>query len=122
MQAYARPERAAVVLAAAALLYSVLISLTGQIWVVESTEGSSQLRQFNPATLIPVAGAIAALFYARKRDSRSVWIIGISLLVLSALFVFSFILVFAPTALAVLASATLLTISSRTTKPDRKPY
>lgn len=109
-------EKAALVLAALAFLFSVAASMSGQTWVFESTEGSGYLRQFNPASLIPVVGAGAALLFVRAGDSRSVWVVGIALLVVSALFLFSLILVFAPTALAVTLSAALLTIAKRSTK------
>lgn len=109
-------QTAAVVLAAAGLLFAAAVSLSGQTWVFESVEGSGQLRQFNPASLIPVAGAAAALLFAWKGDARSVWIIAIALLVLSALFLFSLILVFAPTALAITASAAFLTVAQRRTR------
>lgn len=113
MQSHTPIERVAVVLTAVALLFSLGVAVTGQVWVVQSTEISGEVRQFNPALLLPVVGAAAALLYTWRKDTRSVWLIGIALLFLAALFVFSFVLVLLPTALAVLTASALLSVSRR---------
>lgn len=76
------------------------------------------MRRLNPASLIPVIGAAMALYFAWKGDRRSVWIIAAGLLVVSGLFLFSLILSFAPTALAVTAAAVLLTAADRRVQPQ----